>query len=284
MKLISIIWLFGLLISSRLKLLLIAIGISPPLFLIPSISDANAICLAVQPPIWITTQKDYYNNYLGWDQIDDHILISGLVRLDIVDENRYGSKVLIQIQDRNGTMIKSDYAALNLRDGSFVYNFPLWIDTTIPADFPYNLYTVKAAYGPHQADWRFALTPGLANGWSTFSLTNPRITDANGNNFTDHKIRVGQQVAISTIVENNERILLKGSPFLTLLTIENSHYEFVYIALQSGSLVSGCSTVVGFSWMPEDEGQYEVKVFAINDLHTPRVLSLVSSTEILVIN
>lgn len=252
------------------------IGILPLSMLTSSATDANAECLDVQPPIWITRQKYYFNIYPSWGEVDDHVTISGLVKLDVINEGRYENRVLIEIQDDNGTKVKSDYAGLNVTDGSFVYNFPLWINNTRPPDpnyFPYNLYMVKATYGLYQADWRFVLTPGQPSGIDLMRLTNPKVT-AN--------ITVGQQVEISTEIRNNAEIPLKGWPFVTGLIIQDKNYDDVYIAFQSGFLISGCSTQVGFSWSPETEGRYTVKVFAIDDWNDPDVLSEVSSTVVTV--
>jgi hypothetical protein len=258
--------------------------------LVLPVARAGAVCLDETPPIFVITDDDYYDNFTynlvdGEYHNDDTVVISGSVRDDIMDEDKFGSKVLIEVYDPNSTLIFSNYAPLDANNGTFVYNYHLWLEDDWDSEESTrrNEYTVKATYGKHQADFTFILSRSIPS-LSLLDVTIPRIMDVNRHNASKSEIQVGEQVQISTLVESNDRRDLEGTSFVVFFSIVDSTDVTVYIALQSGLLKGGCSTEAGFSWMTDQTGNYTIKTFAISSWLNPSVVSGSVQTAQIVVN
>lgn len=273
-----------------MKLLLFALAAVPCSLLVSPAVEADAQCLKEPPPIFVMTDKDYYNNFpmeiiddelIYWDTI---VVISGTVRNDIIDEANFENKVLIEIYAPNSTLVFSDYTSLDVNNGSFVYNYPLWLEEYYDSEKArlWNEYTIKTSYGQQQTDFTFVISGATPNGIGPLDISVPRISIVMGQNIISHEIGAGQQVQISMETMSNERRNLEGTPFVLLLEIRDEAGVTQYLALQSSLIKPGCSNEAGFSWMTYQEGNYSIRAFAISEWHNPRVLSMVSSTEVLV--
>jgi len=126
-------------------------------------------------------------------------------------------------------------------------------------------------------DFDFVITVGGADGTDATTVTPPEVQDVTGQELDE--ISAGQQVVLTTSVRNNNA---GPQEFVALVEVRDDTGVTVFLAWQTGTLPANGQTQVGLSWIPEDSGDYEVRTFVISDLDNPRVLSLVSTSNITV--
>jgi hypothetical protein len=93
------------------------------------------------------------------------------------------------------------------------------------------------------------------------------------------EISAGQQVALSSTVRSPFDTELT---FVAILEIRDSNDITVFIGWQSGTLHRDSPAEIGMSWIPQDRGEYEARMFIVSDLQNPRVLSGVTSSQVTV--
>jgi hypothetical protein len=126
-------------------------------------------------------------------------------------------------------------------------------------------------------DFQFTVSIGGSGDVGSTTVTPPVPTDVTGKELDE--VSSGQQVVLTTNVINNNAA---PQPFVALLEVRDNNGVTIFLAWQTGTLPANDRTQVGLSWTPEDPGDYQVRTFVISDLTNPRVLSLVSTSDITV--
>lgn len=91
---------------------------------------------------------------------------------------------------------------------------------------------------------------------------------------------VGQLVVISTTVVNNRDSVL---PFTAIIEVRDESDVTVYLRFQIGDVNANGQSEIGLSWLPKDEGSYQLRAFAISNFTRPQVLAWVKTSEVSVI-
>jgi hypothetical protein len=119
-------------------------------------------------------------------------------------------------------------------------------------------------------------TLASASGPPSVSTSPPVIRDVSGGGQSPV---VGTQLVLATTVDNDRNA---AQPFVSLVEIRDSDGITLYLAWQTGNLEPADSTEVGFSWIPEESGTYEVRTFVLSSFTDGLVISEVSKTSLVV--
>jgi hypothetical protein len=231
-----------------------------------SIQDAKAECqkeIAI-PPMSVITERDQYTSY-------EVITVTGRVRDDLIGINQ---TVGIEIYaTANGELVKSDVTLLSANNGSFAYSLP---QINKKNSLDEGEYKVVATYGKYQASWSFRLFNTIADYAPQLVAYSTRVQDLDGKDSVN--IRIGQQVILSTTWMNQWET--RDRSFVGIFEIRNDQGVTSYLAFQSGFLRPECSTEMGISWLPEEEGHYQVRIFAVTSFDYPLILSTLQTSEL----
>ena len=91
-------------------------------------------------------------------------------------------------------------------------------------------------------------------------------------------MQVGDELLVATTFKNNDKDYDWAAYFIS--EVRDSTGSTVLLTLNSGTVKSNSSVEVGAAWVPARAGTYELRAFAITDLENPRILSLISSSEV----
>jgi hypothetical protein len=119
----------------------------------------------------------------------------------------------------------------------------------------------------HQAVASLASQPNL------IVTSIPRLKDQSGEFLVD--VSVGQLVIISVQVTNG---LLEAKHVTTIIEVRDSSGVSQLIEFHQGILKPDGRVEVGISWMPDLEGEYELRCFLISDFQTAEVFSGVKNS------
>lgn len=92
------------------------------------------------------------------------------------------------------------------------------------------------------------------------------------------ELHAGQQAIIETTIKNNDNVYDWAS--YVIIEVRDSNGVTILLNWQSGVVGAGSQKSVGVSWTPEYAGDYEIRTFVISSLDSPRILSLVSSSQV----
>lgn len=95
------------------------------------------------------------------------------------------------------------------------------------------------------------------------------VADLEGNNITATGGIVGQNLAISTTVSNDEQV---SQSFILIVQILDQDRAARSMLLALGSVESGESIERSVSWMPEEQGNYTAEIFVWSALDSPTPL------------
>ncbi len=108
--------------------------------------------------------------------------------------------------------------------------------------------------------------------------TNCRVVDAFGNTLSS--VSVDQQVQITCDVSNGQD---REQPFAYLIQIQDANGVTVSLAWITGSLSPGQSFSPALSWIPENDGTFDVTAFVWESVDNPTALSPPVDTSITVV-
>jgi hypothetical protein len=155
--------------------------------------------------------------------------------------------------------------ALNVKKGDSItvqYNDPF------PANFADTLSNHK---------FNFVVSVGAMGTMNSTTPSVPTLKDVQGKTLSS--VQQGQQVVLSTTVNNNEN---QETPFVAIVEVRDSNDVTTYLAWQTGTLNANGHAEVGLSWTPSQSGNYQVRTFILSDLSNPSILSAVQSSQITV--
>ncbi|NOJ27928.1 MAG: hypothetical protein DA330_07975 [Nitrososphaera sp.] len=115
-------------------------------------------------------------------------------------------------------------------------------------------------------------------GVSAVTQSAPVLKDTKGADVPE--AMVDQQVILSTEINNNRSIAL---PFVAFVEVRNSDGQTVFLQWHTGTLNASSVTGVGLSWTPDAAGNYTVRVFVVDDIANPSIISPVSESQITVL-
>ena len=93
---------------------------------------------------------------------------------------------------------------------------------------------------------------------SELELTEARARDIRGNSI--NRTIVGSQVLLDVFVISNCGI--NNYPILTLFEVRDADGLTKYFAYQNSTLSFGEETTIGSSWLPDTEGNYQIRVLS----------------------
>ena len=88
----------------------------------------------------------------------------------------------------------------------------------------------------------------------------------------------GEEWIVSSTYKNNDAIHDWAASFI--VEVRDSNGVTILLDFPSGTIDAGGRMNVGVPWTPLQVGSYELRTFAITDLENPRILSLISSSEV----
>lgn len=112
-------------------------------------------------------------------------------------------------------------------------------------------------------------------GVSAVTQSAPVLKDTKGADVPEAMI--DQQVILATEINNNRSIAL---PFVAFVEVRNSDGQTVFLQWQTGTLNASSVTGIGLSWTPDAAGKYTVRVFVVDDIANPSIISPVSESQI----
>lgn len=143
-----------------------------------------------------------------------------------------------------------------------------------PADYADR---VKSVLDPSK-DFFFNMSVGIGSGnTGSTSPSVPTLATASGQPVTS--VSTGQQVVIRSTVQNNEA----GPRAITsLVEVRDSDGITTMLGWSENTLPGNGQLGVGISWLPDQRGTYEVRIFVVSSLTSPVVLSEVIKTTVTV--
>jgi hypothetical protein len=99
----------------------------------------------------------------------------------------------------------------------------------------------------------------------------PSFRDIDGNKA--QRINYGQQVVATVRMVNSDSLV---HPLVAIVELRDQDGITEYFAWQSHTLIANETYVFGSSWIPQKEGSYELRTFAVTDLQSPQALSAVN--------
>jgi len=89
----------------------------------------------------------------------------------------------------------------------------------------------------------------------------------------------GQQAMIAVSLKNENQTNVS---FLTIIEVRQSSGITEQLSWQSSDLQAGGVTEVGVSWIPQQQGTYELGAFSISGFEEGRILSPARTSQVLV--
>jgi hypothetical protein len=105
------------------------------------------------------------------------------------------------------------------------------------------------------------------------SVTTPELLDAGGGLPYPMPVRI-----LSTKITNN---LDDPLQFIVFLEVRDSKGITIFLEFHKGTVESGGRTEVGSSWrLPQEQGEYELRAFAVSNVTSPTVIAWVKSANV----
>ena len=145
-----------------------------------------------------------------------------------------------------------------------------------PANFRQKFDISGTLQGSEQK-FRVNATVGTAGTTGSTTPSEPALVNVDGSSVTE--ITEGQQVVITTDVQNNQD---QPRPATVIVEVRNSDGITAYLQWQTATIAANGEIQVGLSWIPEGAGDYEIRTFVVSNLTTPQVLSDVVTSDITV--
>jgi hypothetical protein len=233
-----------------------------------STREASAECQpdAPVPALKLITEIEHYSF------ADEYVTILGQIRKDVIIE---GQAAALLISRPDGS-VQSQTLPVHPVGGNFVHSMPL----DITDEKRFGRYNVTAEYGAYVANWSFNVSPGIVD-FGGSSIGNPKLHTANGDAIVEGKVSLGQQVVISTEFRNPWD--WRDQPVVVIIEVRDSDGVTVFFGLQSRVLKPDCGAEFGVSWLASEQGNFQVRSFALTSLETPSLLSPVMSTDVVVL-
>ena len=118
----------------------------------------------------------------------------------------------------------------------------------------------------------FSVTSAQAES-SGSGMSQPRLVDSKGNILSSGT--VGYLVVISTVFVSAER----ETPFVVFIEVRDENDVTVYLQFAMGT-TSYYRTDIGLSWLPEHEGNYKLRTFAITSFSNFVPLTEIMKSEV----
>jgi hypothetical protein len=161
--------------------------------------------------------------------------------------------------------------AVMVRDGDTV---TIVYTDEFPADYAARL---EETDNPDK-EFHYTFIVGEIAGLDATTPSQPKVRDFTGNELT--QIEAGQQVALSTEIENNRA---RALPFVAIMEVRDSEDRTIYLQWQAGTLNPDAVTGIGLFWTPEAAGEYEVRVLVLDRIvDSPGILSAVVTSQVTV--
>ena len=214
-------------------------------------SYASTVMQGERPesPIDVITDKtDYYTG--------DTVKIKGSVP---TLEN--GHEVNVIVKDANG----ETFTKLRVKptdDSKFEASFQI---PSFDKLFPKGIWTINIGY----AIWAAKLEINVSVGEK---ITNHSVTISNLEFVTSNagEMRVGDEVTITSQITNNEE---RNKRIYYIVQIEDMFGATIFLDWFTRTLGSKESAEFSVIWVPESIGEYEVEIFAWDDINAPTPLT-----------
>lgn len=143
-----------------------------------------------------------------------------------------------------------------------------------PADYADRVETVL---NPAK-DFTFKMSVGIGAGdVGSTSPSVPTLATVDGAAVTS--VRTGQQVVLTSNIKNNEP---GPRSYVAIVEVRDDDGITTFLQWQIGTLAGNGQQGVGISWLPDQRGTYELRVFVVSSLNNPIVLSEVIRTSVTV--
>ena len=205
--------------------------------------------------------------------------------------------VRLQLMTASGSVQERATAAIS-KDGSFSANLDFLAEEGSEGD----IHRVRADYKGVVAESNFFIRFGNSNDNNQTGLyeeSSPRacrpanliierlnwMSDSNGYNATstgvsfddqalnygdEKELRAGSTVTLSSTAENR---MTKIQPVTTVIEVFDSNGSVVFLHFDSAMVYPNTEYETNVPWIPDSNGQYKIRSFAITGLDEPRVLS-----------
>lgn len=122
------------------------------------------------------------------------------------------------------------------------------------------------------------LAPAFALTYPASFTSTPALHDLEGNDVSS--VRAGRQAMLAMHVVNVEP---RGMPFLAIIEVRDSDDITVHLGWTGGRAEPNSAHDLGWSWLPDRPGNYELRTFVVSELKSPRVLSAVETKAVTVV-
>jgi hypothetical protein len=184
----------------------------------------------------------------------------------------------LETEDNSGVFELSFLVSPESMDGSILAKdgeeITLVYEDRFPADYAIRS---KEVNNPEK-EFAYTIVIGDGTGVSAVTQSAPVLKDTSGKDMPGAV--VGQQVILATEINNSKP---RALPFVAFVEVRNFDGQTVFLQWQTGTLNASSVTGIGLSWTPDAAGKYTVRVFVVDDIVNPSIISPVSESQITVL-
>jgi hypothetical protein len=218
--------------------------------LLSSLTGVLIVAYGSTPELGITMSSNEATYVLG-----EKVQLTGRVEFPL----NLNNLMRMTIYTPSGEIYRIDEFEIN-NDGGFTWSF------TLPTTEA-GRWTVNARFDTREA--QAVIDVLAADVFDKVYIESANVLDMQGNNITATGGNVGKNLAISTIVVNDEQV---AQSFILLVQILDQDRTAKSMLLALGSLQGGESIERSVSWLPEKQGSYTAEIFVWSSLDDPTPL------------
>lgn len=122
-----------------------------------------------------------------------------------------------------------------------------------------------------------AIVPTIGQTAGSSSISDMSLITADGR--IAQGVVAGQKISLKLTLNSNE-----SQGYVTLLDLRDKDGFSLSLQWQSGNVIATVPSAVGFSWTPEESGEFLARTFVLSSLESPEILSGVSEFKIKVVD
>lgn len=134
-------------------------------------------------------------------------------------------------------------------DGRFVWTFDL-------SSSEAGQWTINARFSTKQVEATINVLE--TDVFDKVFIESAALFDVRGNEMTSNEVRVGENIAITATLINDEQV---SQPFMFIVQIIDDDGAASSLSLTPGSLMPSQSTNPSTSWLPSEQGIYTAEIF-----------------------